>query len=981
MPFITRKAFLLPRSHIPGCKIFLRENPRLGLVHLHAQADGSERAFACAFHTACPSDDGRAHALEHLCLRASDKFPGQDPFFAMAGRSAARDMNAFTANDHTCYHFSTDHPADFHNLLEVYLDGIFRPLLLDEDFAQEALRLEISGKRASFGGVVFNEMQACCAEPSHIAARELRKTLLPGHPGAFEAGGEPFDIAKCLRASAIREFHAERYAPEKALFLTFGPDGPEAAEAAIEAALASRNPAFGKPGPAGAFPLAPASLPAPLPGAAPIGSAKPVPLDVPGEAGNPPTLCAAWALGDNSDPLLAYEASVFSALFLHRPGALFPQLLQTLNAGTLSSPSGVQSDGQACLFFASVCSADPEAAQAALAHALEDFACKGPNPEVLEQLRRDWVFGNLLEYASKETPGQDLLLDCASALIRGQSLPHCLDDNALAEQAISRFAQPGYAQEFIRRHFLAAPCALAALRPGPGRERSHAEILRSLAQERLAIMDEPARKAHKDLMRRMRARSAAEPGDALPRLAAAELAFAPAPELPAPCAASMGACSLPAWILPVPELGEALCLTLSFGAGFAEPDQWPWIELYAALAPDMPLDGLDSAQTAQLRNAQACSFGAGFERQRAADGSGSLLRLSFHAQGLARQSKTLSQALAQAASISFSDLQTLAYRIAQIADAELAAACEDSGELSRLAACSGSPEGRFAHAVSGAPWLTFLRRLRQSADTPRSLAEIAKSLGQIHRLAWGSPRLAFACGDPAACQSALAELGRQLPDGPGLSAQDAIPEPAADAAAFALALRSQSPTNSSCLAFHAPETDPDSFAAYECLSMLIEPGLHAAVREDGGAYGAECYFDFQSARFCMASQADPELDSTREAFLDQLRAAAQGNICPESLGSAQCRLLAELRRPKTPLEAASVSWERFCGNARPDFSEACAQAAMRLRPENLAKLAETLLSRPAAFACSCQDSRAARSKIPGLAIADPLDFNPAGAAP
>ena len=980
MPFATRQTFRLPSTHIPGCLILVRENPLLGLIHLHAQAEGSERAFACAFHTACLADDGRAHALEHLCLRASEKFPGQDPFFAMMGRSAARDMNAFTANDHTCYHFSTDHPADFNNLLEVYLDGLFRPLLLDEDFAQEALRLEISGKRASFGGVVFNEMQACCAEPAHIASRELRKTLLPGHPGSFESGGEPFEIAKSLSAPTLREFHAERYAPEKAIFLSFGPDGPETAEAAIEAALARRNPAFGKPGPARFGPPPPIPLPAPSAGAAPLRSAKPVPLDVPGEAGGAPALCAAWALGDNSDPLLAYEASVFSALFLHRPGALFPQLLQSLGAGALSSPSGLQADGQACLFFVSVCSKDPEAAQSALAQALEDFAEKGPGAEDLEQLRRDWVFGSLIENASKETPGQDLLLDCAAALVRGQSLPHSLDEQALADKAISRFAMPGYAQEFVRRHFLAAPCALAAMLPGPARERAQAQSLRSLAQERLAQMDEPARKAHKDLMRRMRARGGAEPDAELPRLAAGELAFAPAPELPAPSPAQLGP-SLPAWILPLPELGAALSVTLSFGLESAEPAQWPWLELYALLAADMPLDGLDSAQTARLRNAQACSFGACFERQRAASGAGALLRLSFHAQGLAGQCEPLSMALAQAACAAFSDPQALAYRIAQIADAELAAACEDSGELSRLAACSGSPEGRFAHAVSGAPWLSFLRRLRQSAGSPQGLAEIAQTLGQIHRLVWDSPRLAFACGDPAACQSALAELARLLPGGPGLPPRSARPEPACAPETFALALDSQSPTNSSCLALHAPETDPESCAAYECLALLVEPGLHAAVREAGGAYGAECFFDFQSARFCLASQADPELDATCQAFYAQLRDLAQGDICPEALRSAQCRLLAELRRPKTPLEAAAAAWERFCGNAPPDFSEACAQAAMRLRPEALAKLAEALLSRHAAFACSCQAERAARSKIPGLKIADPLDFQGCGAAP
>lgn len=46
-------------------------------------------------------------------------------------------MNAFTASDYTMYPFATTNAVDFQNLLGVYTDAVFFPLLTADDFAQE----------------------------------------------------------------------------------------------------------------------------------------------------------------------------------------------------------------------------------------------------------------------------------------------------------------------------------------------------------------------------------------------------------------------------------------------------------------------------------------------------------------------------------------------------------------------------------------------------------------------------------------------------------------------------------------------------------------------------------------------------------------------------------------------------------------------------------------------------------------------------
>ena len=56
---------------------------------------------------------------------------------AMTQRSLASFMNAMTYSDRTVYPFSTPDLLDFENLLDVYLDATFFPLLRKDDFLQE----------------------------------------------------------------------------------------------------------------------------------------------------------------------------------------------------------------------------------------------------------------------------------------------------------------------------------------------------------------------------------------------------------------------------------------------------------------------------------------------------------------------------------------------------------------------------------------------------------------------------------------------------------------------------------------------------------------------------------------------------------------------------------------------------------------------------------------------------------------------------
>jgi Zn-dependent M16 (insulinase) family peptidase len=131
-------------SHPLGCN----------LIHLDSPDD--HKAFAVLFRTTPQNDSGVAHCLEHIALCGSRRFPVRDPFMKMLSRSLNSYMNAWTGSDFTMYPFSTKNEKDFKNLLDVYLDASFFPLIKYEDFLQEAWRLEGENENLVYKGVVFN---------------------------------------------------------------------------------------------------------------------------------------------------------------------------------------------------------------------------------------------------------------------------------------------------------------------------------------------------------------------------------------------------------------------------------------------------------------------------------------------------------------------------------------------------------------------------------------------------------------------------------------------------------------------------------------------------------------------------------------------------------------------------------------------------------------------------------------------------------
>ncbi|WP_320129558.1 insulinase family protein [uncultured Sphaerochaeta sp.] len=183
--------------------------------------DDSELFFGYVFKTTPSNDYGIAHILEHSVLAGSQKYPVRDPFMTLLKGSTNTYMNAMTYPDKTVYPAASPLREDFENLFNVYSDAVFAPLLREETFQQEGVRLVCDGEACHFEGVVFNEMLGDGADHDSIVGRQSVRTLFPDTLYTFESGGIPEEIIK-LDYQQFLSFYGRFYHPSNCRLFLYG---------------------------------------------------------------------------------------------------------------------------------------------------------------------------------------------------------------------------------------------------------------------------------------------------------------------------------------------------------------------------------------------------------------------------------------------------------------------------------------------------------------------------------------------------------------------------------------------------------------------------------------------------------------------------------------------------------------------------------------------------------------------------------------
>ncbi len=154
---------LLRDEHLPeiNSQARLYRHAKTGAQLLSFVNDDENKVFGVNFRTPPTDSTGVAHILEHSVLCGSRKYPVKDPFVQMMKGSLNTFLNAMTYPDKTCYPVASQNLRDFYNLVDVYLDAVFFPLITEDTFRQEGWHYELEGGNAplTYKGVVFNEMK------------------------------------------------------------------------------------------------------------------------------------------------------------------------------------------------------------------------------------------------------------------------------------------------------------------------------------------------------------------------------------------------------------------------------------------------------------------------------------------------------------------------------------------------------------------------------------------------------------------------------------------------------------------------------------------------------------------------------------------------------------------------------------------------------------------------------------------------------
>jgi len=198
---------------------------RTGARLLHLDVGDDEHLFCAAFRTPPPDDTGLPHILEHTVLCGSRKYPVKDPFVELLKSSLATFLNAITWPDRTIYPCASTNARDFMNLISVYCDAVFHPLLKKEHFQQEgyhyALREPCNlDSELTIVGIVFNEMKGAYSTLDGLIERTTESGLFPDTAAGRDSGGWPEAIPS-LTYERFVEFHRAHYHPSNAYFFLY----------------------------------------------------------------------------------------------------------------------------------------------------------------------------------------------------------------------------------------------------------------------------------------------------------------------------------------------------------------------------------------------------------------------------------------------------------------------------------------------------------------------------------------------------------------------------------------------------------------------------------------------------------------------------------------------------------------------------------------------------------------------------------------
>lgn len=863
-----------------------------GAQHFHIVSDSVENVFMVAFRTVPQDSTGVAHILEHTTLCGSERYPVRDPFFLMIRRSLNTFMNAFTASDYTAYPFASENKQDFKNLLDIYLDAVFFPLLDPLDFAQEGHRLEFEspedpGSPLQYKGVVYNEMKGDQSSIISLLYETIKTELFPTSTYHHNSGGDPRAIPD-LTYEQLVAFHHRHYHPSNAIFMTFG-DIPAAEHQANFDELALSRFQRGDDGirvtPEQTY-EAPRQVARPYP----VNELKPRQSHV----------VVGWKLGVNTDLKELIKCNLLSDVLLDTSASPLRFALENTELATAPSPlCGLEESNLDVTFFCGVEGAEQagnEAVESLILATLTDIAKNGVSLEQLEACLHQ------LELSHREIGGDgypyglQLMFSCLAAAVHRSDPVALLDIDAAITELKEEIHDPAFIPNLIQTYLLDNPHRVClTLYPDPEyANREQAAVTAELAAKRQSLSEQQL----KDIVIRSQDLEARqnrqEPLHLLPKVGVADIGPAkPVPtsrrkEFPGVAfseyVTGTNGLSYAQVVCDLPELTESQRLLL---------------QVYCQAITEIGSGGRNYLETQALQHSKtggiACYTAL---RGAKADPNEFAAKFVLSSRCLTANLPDMNQILADTfMAPAFSEkarIKDLVHQLRIRRDASLTN--NGHGLAMTAAAARFRPVAALNHGVSGLRGTIALRELDDSLGLDTSLENLSKQLQAInHAISVQSKE--FVLIAEQSCQQTDQLLSPWQLDVAGNSSFACI----SAAVPLHQAWRTTTQVNHCARVFATvPEQHADAPALAVLAGILRNGYLHRALREQGGAYGGGATSDQSNGLFRFYSYRDPNLEQTFEAFQGAIDWVQTADISYDLIEEAILGIISGLDAPGSP---------------------------------------------------------------------------------
>ncbi len=892
----------------------LYRHAKTGAEMLSLSLPDENKVFGITFRTPPSDHTGVAHILEHSVLCGSRKYPSKEPFVELLKGSLQTFLNAFTFPDKTCYPVASQHLQDFYNLIEVYLDAVFHPLLTEATHQQEGWHYELDTPDAplTFKGVVFNEMKGVYSSPDSCLLEYAQRSLFPDTTYGLDSGGDPEHIPD-LTWQGLRDFHFRFYHPSNARIFFHGDDPEEARLEKMDAWLST----FDRRDVTSAVPLQPL-FPAPRRverayAAGPDGAA----------AKN--FVALNWLLGPATDADRALLLQLLAHILIGTPASPLRKALIDSGLGDDLCGTGMEPHAQQQYFSTGLRGVDEaslDKVEPLILGTLERLATEGVDPRTVEASL------NTIEFALREN--------------NSGSYPRGL---AVMLRALTSWLYDGDPLAPLRFN---AP--LTALRARlAGGERVFESLIRS------ALLDQPHRttvivrpsaslQAERDAKEQARLAAAAAKLDAAAReqlvARTAELkARQIAPDDPALLAKMprLKRKDLPAknQLIPmnkrvfdgtrllvheVPSQG-LVYIDIGFNLRTLPPELLPYVPLLGRALLETGTAQEDYVSLAQRIGSTAGGIRSQTHTAIVRGTNAGACWLFLRARMLAHRTGAVVDILRDVLATPRLDLVGRVRQIVQEEKAGLETSLVPSGHLfvgNRLRA-SMSEADWASEQMRGVSYLQFLRKLVRELETGGEAAT-ASLKHTLELLLNRRTMLINLTGDAANVEPAERDLARLVADIPARPPRlPAWPLPT-QIGPEGLAIPAQvNYVGKAANVF--PEPGLFNGTALVVSRFLRTAYLWEHVRVQGGAYGAFCQLDPRSGLFSLVSYRDPNIQKTLDAYDGIGAYLASLDLAGEELDKAVIGAIGDMDQHLLPNAKGFVSALRYLTNEPDDYRQ------------------------------------------------------------